>query len=73
MLSQLALSQTSESIQEVPIAKEESKSPNGSEFSFLENIHTSKLRDSPCSVSPFAMPVMMTNTTSLEVQVSTIA
>ena len=73
MLSQLALSQTYESIQEVPVAKEESKSPNGSEFSFLENIHTSKLRDSPRSVSSFAMLVMMTNITSLEEQVSIIA
>ena len=73
MLSQPALSQTSESVQEVPIAEEENKSPDGSEFSLSENIPTSKLRDSPCSVSSFAMPVMMTNTTSLEEQVSTIA
>ena len=34
MLSKLALSQTSESIQEVPIAEEENKSLDGSEFSF---------------------------------------
>ena len=67
------MSQTSESIQEVPIAEEENKSLDGSEFSFSENIHTSKLRDSPRSVSSFAMPVMMTNITSLEEQVSTIA
>ena len=73
MLSQSALSQTSESIQEVPIAEEENKSLDGSEFSFSENIHTSKLRDSPRFVSSFAMPIMMTNTTSLEEQVSTIA
>ena len=73
MLSQPALSQTSESVQEVPIAKEENKSLDGSEFSFSDDIPTSKLRDSPCSVSSFAMPVMMTNTTSLEEQVSTIA
>ena len=67
------MSQTSESIQEVPIAEEENKSLDGSEFSFSENIHTSKLRDSPRFVSSFAMPVMMTNITSLEEQVSTIA
>ena len=73
MLSQPALSQTSESIREVPIAEEENKSPDGSKFSFSENIHTSKLRDSPRFVSSFAMPIMMTNTTSLEEQVSTIA
>ena len=73
MLSQSAFSQTSESIQEVLIAEEENKSLDGSEFSFLENIHTSKLRDSPGFLSLFAMPVMMTNTTSLEEQVSTIA
>ena len=73
MLSQLALSQTLESIQEVPIAEQENKSLDGSEFSFSENIHTTNLRDSPRSVSSFAMPVMMTNTTSLEEQVSTIA
>ena len=73
MLSQPALSQTSESIQEVPIAEEENKSLDGSEFSFSENIHTANLRDSPRSVSSFAMLVMMTNTTSLEEQVSTIA
>ena len=73
MLSQPALSQTSEPIQEVPITKEENKSPDGSEFSFSENIPTFKLRDSPRSISSFAMPVMMTNTTSLEEQVLTIA
>ena len=72
MLSQPALSQTLEPIQEVSIVKEENKSPDGFEFSFLENIPTSKLRDSPRSVSSFAMLVMMTNTTSLEEQVSTI-
>ena len=67
MLSHPALFQTSESIQEVPIAEEENKSPDGSEFSFSENIPTSKIRDSPRSVSSFAMPIMITNTTSLEV------
>ena len=65
MLSHPALSQTSEPIQEVPIIEEENKSPDGSKFSFSENIPTSKLRDSPRFVSSFAMPVMMTNTTSL--------
>ena len=73
MLSQPAFSQTSKSIQEVPIVEEENKSPDGSKFSFSKNIPTSKLRNSPCSVSSFAMLVMMTNTTSLEEQVSTIA
>ena len=62
-----------EPIQKVPIVEEENESLNGSEFSFLENIPTSKLRDSPHSVSSFAKLVMMTNTTSLEEQVSTIA
>ena len=66
MLSQPALSQISESIQEVPIAEEENKSLDGSEFSFSDDIPASKLRDSPHSVSSFAMPVMMTSTTSLE-------
>ena len=42
MLSQPALSQTSESIQEVPITEEENKSPDGSEFSFSENIQDRK-------------------------------
>ena len=73
MLSHPALSQTSESIQGVPRVEEENKSPDGFEFSFSENIATSKLRDCPCSVSSFTMLVMMTNTTSLEEQVSTIA
>ena len=73
MLSHPALSQTSESIQGVPRVEEENKSPDGFEFSFSENIPTSKLRDSTRSISSFAMPVMMTNTTSLEEQVSTIA
>ena len=40
MLSQPALSP----IQEVPIVEEENESLDDSEFSFLENIHTSKLR-----------------------------
>ena len=60
------------SIQEVPIAVEENKSLDGSEFSFSNDIPASKLRDSPRSVSSFVMPIMMTNTTSLEEQVSTI-
>jgi len=60
-------------IQEVPIVEEENESLDGSEFYFLENIPTSKLRDSPHSISSFAMPVMMTNATSLEEQVLTIA
>ena len=62
-----------EPIQEVPIVEEENESLDGFEFSFLENIPTSKLRDSPHSISSFAMPIMMTNATSLEEQVLTIA
>ena len=73
MLSHPTLSQTSESIQGVPRVEEENKTPDGFEFSFSENIPTSKLRDSTRSISSFTMPVMMTNTTSLEEQVSTIA
>ena len=64
MLSQLALS--SEPIQEAPIVEEENESLNGFEFSFSDNIPTSKLKDSPHSVSSFVMPIMITNTTSLE-------
>ena len=71
MLSQPALSP--ELTQEAPIVEEKDESLDGSEFSFLENIPTSKFRESPHSVSSSAMPVMMTNTTSLEEQVSTIA
>ena len=67
------MSRALKSIQEVPIAEEEIKSLDGSEFSFSDDIPASKLRDSPRSVSSFVMPVMMTNTTSLEEQVSTIA
>ena len=73
MLSQPALSQTSKSIQEVPIAEEENKSLDGFEFSISDNIHIANLRDSSRSVTSFSMLVMMTNTTSLEEQVSTIA
>ena len=71
MLSQLALSP--KPTQEAPIVEEEDESLDGSEFSFSENIPTSKFRESPHSISSFAMPVMTTNTTSLEEQVSTIA
>ena len=71
MLSQPALSP--EPTQEALIVEEENESLDGSEFSFSENIPTSKLRDSPHSISSSAMLVMMTNTTSLEEQVSTIA
>ena len=71
MLSQPALSP--EPTQEAPIADEEDESLDGSEVSFSDDIPASKLRDSPRFVSSFAMPVMMTNTTSLEEQVSTIA
>ena len=71
MLSQPALSL--EPTQEALIVEEENESLDGSEFSFSENIPTSKLRDSPHSISSSAMLVMMTNTTSLEEQVSTIA
>ena len=71
MLSQPVLSP--EPTQEAPIVEEEDESLDGSEFSFLENIPTSKPRESPHFVSSSAMLVMMTNTTSLEEQVSTIA
>ena len=71
MLSQPALSP--EPTQEALIVEEENESLDGSEFSFSENILTSKLRDSPHSVSSSAILVMMINTTSLEEQVSTIA
>ena len=71
MLSQPALSL--EPTQEALVVEEENESLDGSEFSFSENIPTSKLRDSPYSVSSSAMLVMMTNTTSLEEQVLTIA
>ena len=71
MLSQLALSP--EPTQEAPIVEEEDESLDGSKFSSSENIPTSKLRESPHSVSSSTMLVMMTNTTSLEEQVSTIA
>nr|POE66268.1 hypothetical protein CFP56_59068 [Quercus suber] len=71
MLSQPTLSP--KPTQEAPIIEEDDESLDGSEFSFSENIPASKLRDSLHSVSSFAMLVMMTNTTSLEEQVSTIA
>ena len=64
MLPQLALSP--KPTQEAPIVDEEDESLNGSEFSFSNNILASKFKDSPRSVSSFAMPVMMTNATSLE-------
>ena len=73
MLSQSALSQTLEPIQEAPIVEEESESPNGFKCSFSKNISSSKLRDSPHSVISSAILVMMTNMTSLEEQVTTIA
>ena len=71
MLSRLALSP--KPTKEAPIVDEEDESLDGSEFSFSNNIPTSKLRDSPRFVSSFVMLVMMTNTTSLEEQVLTIA
>ena len=71
MLSQPALSP--EPTHEAPIVEEEDESLDGFEFYFSENIPTSKLRESPHSVSSSTMLVMMTNTTSLEEQVSTIA
>nr|POE50492.1 hypothetical protein CFP56_76811 [Quercus suber]POF19364.1 hypothetical protein CFP56_57167 [Quercus suber] len=70
MLSQLALSP--KPIQKALTIEEENESLDVSRFSFSENIPTSKLKDSSHSISSFAMPVMMTNTTSLEQQVSTI-
>ena len=71
MLSQPALSP--EPTHEAPIVEEEDESLDGFEFYFSKNIPTSKLRESPHSVSSSTMLVMMTNTTSLEEQVSTIA
>ena len=71
MLSQPALSL--EPTQEALIVDEEDESLDGSEVSLSDDIPASKLRDSPRSVSSFVMPVMMTNTTSLEEQLSTIA
>ena len=62
-----------EPTQEAPIVDEEDESLDGSGFSFLDDIPACKLRDSPCSISSFTMLVMMTNITSLEEQVSTIA
>ena len=62
-----------EPTQEAPIVEEEDESLDGFKFYFSENIPTSKLRESPHSVSSSTMLVMMTNTTSLEEQVSTIA
>nr|POF05370.1 hypothetical protein CFP56_41533 [Quercus suber] len=64
MLPQPALSP--EPTQKAPIVEEEDESLDGSEFSFSKNISTSKLRESPHSVNSSAMPVMMTNTTSLK-------
>ena len=71
MLSQPALSL--EPTQEALIVDEEDESLDGSEVSLSDDIPASKLRDSPRSVSSFSITVMMTNTTSLEEQVSTIA
>ena len=71
MLSQPDMSP--EPTQEALIIKEKNESPDGSEFSFSENIPTSKLRESLHSVGSSTMLVMMTNITSLEEQVLTIA
>ena len=60
MLSQPALSP--EPTHEAPIVEEEDESFDGFEFYFSENIPTSKLRESPHSVSSSTMLVMMTNT-----------
>uniref|UniRef100_A0A2N9IVU3 Retrotransposon gag domain-containing protein n=1 Tax=Fagus sylvatica TaxID=28930 RepID=A0A2N9IVU3_FAGSY len=73
VLSQPALSQTSSMNLDAPIIEEVDASSDESEFSSPESTHMSKLRDSPCSVSLIVMPVMMTNTTSMEEQVSIMA
>ena len=73
MLPQPTLSQTSEPIKEAPMVEEENESTNGSDFSCSENILTSKFRDPSHTTSSSTMLVMMTNTTSLEKQVSMIA
>ena len=55
------------------MVKEENELTDGSDFSFPENILTSKLRDTTHTISSSTMSIMMTNTISLEEQVSTIA
>jgi hypothetical protein len=73
MLSQPALSQTSSTNLDAPIIEEADTSSDESEFSSPESTPMSKLRNSPHSVSSTAMLVMMTNTTSVEEQVSIMA
>lgn len=72
-MSWSALSQTSEPIQKALVIEEENESLDGFDFYSLENISTSKLRDSPHFVSSSAMSIIMTNMISFEEQVSTIA
>ncbi|GMY34052.1 hypothetical protein FCV25MIE_29294 [Fagus crenata] len=73
VLSQPTLSQTSNSNQKVPIIEEVDVSSDKFEFSSPESTLMTKTRDSPRSISSIVMPVTMTNTTSLEKQVSIMA
>ncbi|GMY33245.1 hypothetical protein FCV25MIE_28487 [Fagus crenata] len=73
LFSQPALSQTSSTNPNAPIIEEVDASSDEFEFSSLESTPMSKLRDSPRSVSSTIMLVMMTNTTSMEEQVSIMA
>ncbi len=73
VLSQPALSQTSSTNPDAPIILEVNASRDESEFSFPKSTPMSRLRDSPRSVSSTVVPVMMTNTTSMEEQVSIMA
>ncbi|GMY12287.1 hypothetical protein FCV25MIE_07526 [Fagus crenata] len=73
VLSQPVLSQTSSTNPDAPIIEEVDASSDESEFSFPESTPMSRLRDSPHSISSTVMPIMMTNTTSMEEQVSIMA
>ena len=73
VFSQPALSQTSSTNPNAPIIEEVDASSDEFEFSSLESTPMSKLRDSPRFVSSTIMLVMMTNTTSMEEQVSIMA
>ena len=70
---QPALSQTSSKNLDASIIEEADVSNDESEFSYPESTSMSKSRDSPRSVSSTVMQVMMTNTTSVEEQVSIMA
>jgi hypothetical protein len=72
MLIQQALSQTFGLNQKSPVIEKVDESSDEFEFSSQGSTYSSKPRDTPHSVSTTVMLVMMTNTTSLEVQVSII-